>query len=82
MRNGHTRVSTTRRERSLDTQHEALIDAECDPDEPHSDTISDTQRSRPELTDAAGVHAHRRHRRGDPPSPSRMQYVRGRHHQR
>ena len=40
MKIGYARVSTARQGQSLDTQHEALINAGCDPDHLYSDTIS------------------------------------------
>lgn len=52
MKIGYARVSTARQGQSLDTQHEALINAGCDPDHLYSDTISGAKWSRPGLTEA------------------------------
>lgn len=52
MKIGYARVSTARQGQSLDTQHEALINAGGDPDHLYSDTISGAKWSRPGLTEA------------------------------
>ncbi|CNI13699.1 resolvase domain-containing protein [Mycobacterium tuberculosis] len=52
MKIGYSRVSTARQGQLLETQREALLDAGCDAQHLHSDTISGTNWSRPGLSDA------------------------------
>ena len=52
MKIGYSRVSTARQGQPLETQREALLDAGCDAQHLHSDTISGSNWSRPGLSDA------------------------------
>lgn len=47
MKIGYSRVSTARQGQPFETQREALLDAGCDAQHLHSDTISGTNWSRP-----------------------------------
>ena len=80
MKIGYSRVSPARQGQPFETQREALLDAGCDAQHLHSDTISGTNWSRPGLSDALEYMRPGGHPCRDASRPTRAQSARDSDH--